>query len=670
MKYCGRLACGLAILLSWSLESRAWAGPPISAFARGEFIISASLSPDGHFLSQLMTVKGVRVAEVRDLSVPAAPLRAVMSGAADYRFTIDWCRWATNTRLLCGLAAFVHEQNYVYVATRLAAVDADGKNMKVLVQNQGAAGYDSQLQDQIIDWSPGKPDTVLIAAQGSTLSSIDAAILKGGAGDVAGGTMNPYPSVYELNVVTGQMRLRLEGRAPLREYLTDHRGEVRLGWGVIENTDEIQYNVRDVPSGEWRRLVRFKAFPAERILEPIGICPDKPDCAFATGDYEGRAALWRIDLTGKTEPVLEFSHPTADVAGPLFASDGRLLGVLYETDQPFIHYTDPQRELVMRSVKRALPGGVFAVLLSASSDERKFIVRTSTDVDAGTFYFLNLDKGSLEQLGRAYPELDPSELARMQTISYPAQDGTSIPGYLTVPRGVRAEHLPLIVMPHGGPIARDSWEFDFLRAFLASRGYAVLQMNFRGSDGYGSKWQSDAHQDWGGLTYSDITDGARWAVKQGIADPARMCIIGWSFGGYAALLGATRNADLYKCSVSIAGVSDLSLLEAQEHNFVGGGVSREQIGTNRAKLKADSPRRHAADVEIPILMIHGDNDAQSNVEQSQAMDSALKRAGKLHQFILISGADHQMSRESDRTTLLTETENFLATYLGPGVVAP
>jgi dipeptidyl aminopeptidase/acylaminoacyl peptidase len=291
-------------------------------------------------------------------------------------------------------------------------------------------------------------------------------------------------------------------------------------------------------------------------------------------------------------------------------------------------------------------------------------VRASSDVDEGTYYLFDVSQRHLIKVGTSHPDTDPATIGHMQSISYPAQDGTTIPGYLTTPPGQRAEHLPLIVMPHGGPIARDSWGYDFLRAFLVSRGYAVLQMNFRGSSGYGEKWLYDARQElWGGLTYSDIIDGARWAVKQGIADPSKLCIVGWSFGGYAALLAATRNSDLFRCSVSIAGVSDLSMLERQDLNFIGGASTRDQIGTNSAKLKADSPRNSAANVNIPLLMIHGDNDVQVNVEQSIAMDRALTKAQRPHEFILIKGADHQMSRESDRTTLLTAIDKFLATSL-------
>ncbi len=222
-----------------------------------------------------------------------------------------------------------------------------------------------------------------------------------------------------------------------------------------------------------------------------------------------------------------------------------------------------------------------------------------------------------------------------------------------------AQHLPLIVMPHGGPINRDSWHFDFLQQFLVSRGYAVLQMNFRGSGGYGQQWFHAAHQDWGGLTYDDVIDATRWAIKNGTADPGRIGIVGWSFGGYVALLAATRNSDLFKCAVSIAGVSDLKLLEREAMGASNAQVVREQIGTNSDKLIADSPRRHAADVRIPITMIHGTTDPQVDVEHSRAMATALTHANKPFELIEIKDADHQIARREDRIQLLQAVEKQL-----------
>ncbi len=253
----------------------------------------------------------------------------------------------------------------------------------------------------------------------------------------------------------------------------------------------------------------------------------------------------------------------------------------------------------------------------------------------------------------------------MQPVHYPARDGTEIPGYLTLPRDSPKTHLPLIVMPHGGPISRDTWRYFFLREFLVSRGYAVLQMNFRGSSGYGDDWFFAAHQDWGGLTYDDVVDGARWAIQKEIADPKRVCIVGWSFGGYLALVGAQRNPDLFQCSVSIAGLSDLDLLIDEGYHWLDHAVVKKQIGTNSTKLNRDSPRKHAKEFQVPVLMIHGNRDAQAPYEQSTVMDSALTSAGKQHRLVTLPGADHQLSNESDRVTMFREVEQFLAKYLGP-----
>jgi len=636
--------------------------PPLEAFAQGETVAAPALSPDGRYLSWITTVRGVLGAMVKDLTATVAPAKVVMTSAPDGHYFLQWCRWASTRRLLCSVRANVHESGLILVVTRLAAVDADGTNLKVLLQGRGGVAAEGQLQDQIVDWTPGKPDTVIIQAQQDLMGPAERSMATAEGAEVYGNQMSVYPALYELNVITGKVRLLMEARRPLRDYLTDHHGQPRLGWGVVGNSKEIEVDARDPRSGEWGHLMKYEAFSREHVLTPIAICVDNPDCAYAFGTHEGRTALWRMNLTGRNAPVLEFAHPAVDVESPVFANDGRLLGVRYETDLPFLYYTDPAREGVLRSLKKVLPD-TYVVILDATRDGHLYLVRSSSDVDEATYYLLDARSGELRTVGSARPDLDPRLLGRMQSISYSAQDGTSIPGYLTAPPGVRAEHLPLIVMPHGGPIARDSWRFDFLRAFLASRGYAVLQMNFRGSAGYGEQWFYDAHQDWGGLTYSDVIDGTRWAVKQGIADPARVCVVGWSFGGYVALLGATRNPDLFRCAVSIAGVSDLSLLEAQERRFVGGEIVREQIGTNAAKLRADSPRNSAVQLGIPLLMIHGDNDDQVNIDQSNAMDRALTRAGKPHEYLVIKGADHQMRRESDRVTLLGAIEKFLAANL-------
>jgi dienelactone hydrolase len=648
--------------------------PPVSAFVGLNSVTDVTISPQGRYLSMVVFGKGRYVALVRDLtdSSPSAT-RVVMQSDPD-KLELESCAWVTETRLICGLREMVAgPSGIVFSAESYAAVDADGKNPKTLMQQSASEGI-----PQIIDWTSGKQGAILVATARDERDPVARALMRAGGGttgtDAFGsgttssganrGTFSEFPGIFSLDTLSGHLQLETPPHPPMRQFVSDHQGHVRVGWGSQTGTTQVEYYAHPSEGSGWHLLYKDEAStPNGGANEPIAICSDNPDCAYALGPSDGREALWRIDLTGKKPPTLEFAHPIADVAAHI-SRERRVLGVSYETDRPFLYATDPKIESIMPALKSALPNG-FVVPVSYTADNKVYVVRTRSDVDPGTYYLYNHEKGSLTRIAGGYPDLDPKTLGRMQSISYPAQDGTSIPGYLTVPPGQRAEHLPLIVMPHGGPTERDRWEFDFLRAFLVSRGYAVLQMNFRGSAGYGVKWRDDAHQDWGGLTYSDVTDGARWAIKQGIADPKRMCIVGWDFGGYVALLGAVRNPDLYRCSISIAGISDLSLLEPQEGNLANGASVRQQLGTTSEKLRQDSARRHAAELSIPLLMIHGDRDAQAQVEQSDAMDSALKQAGKPHEFVRISGATHQMSRESDRVTLLSSVEKFLNEHIGP-----
>ena len=640
MKVCSSAAAFAATFVMVAIPAAAATPPPIDAYARMPEIRGVTVSPDGTQIAYITSVDDESVAVTRNLQSADKKFVPILRSESG-KYDISWCNWANDTRLLCGLRAMAEEAGHVYPYTRLVAVNADGSKMKLLIQNTEAGG--AQFHDRILDWTPDEPDTVLIELDDDR---------------------NGFPAVFELNINNGFRITRTRERTPIRSFTTDARGNVRLGSGY-GGTAEVSHYARLEDEREWQLLAKIKAFSESDALEPIAVASGK-NIAYATGLFEGRSALWEMDLTDQREPQLVFSHPLVDADDPLLTADGRLLGIWYELDRPFVYYTDERARGLIQAINKAEPSK-FSFISDSSRDEKTFIVRSYSDVDASTYFFFDTRKAQLLRIGTQYPEIDPATQGRMRSIAYKAADGTEIPGYLTVPAGLRAEKLPLIVMPHGGPISRDTWDFDFLRAFLVSRGYAVLQMNFRGSSGYGSEWYHAAHQDWGGLTYSDITDGARWAVTEGIADPKRMCIVGWSFGGYAALLGAVRNNDLYRCSVSIAGVADLNLLLSESRFFTNWRFAREQIGVDKEKLRTDSPLRHVDKINMPVLLIHGDKDYQVEVDHTRKMNSALKRADKPHRTVLIEDATHQLDRKSDRVTLLTEIEKFLLENLGSGV---
>jgi dipeptidyl aminopeptidase/acylaminoacyl peptidase len=643
----------LAIVLGMfgNLAAQA-AAPSLEDFASRPRIEDVSISPDGRYVALIGTRDGKATAFVEDRQAGKDQHERGVIAEPDH-FQMTWCRWATNTRLLCGFRGMVNDR-FVYGITRLVAVDADGKNVRVLMQNSMEA--QGQFQDRIIDWNPGPPDTVLIEAdEGLSAKQMEAGVqVYGNVGTHA------LPAVFELDVVTGRVAIRQHAHDPIRHWITDKHGHVRLGWGFSGTTRS--YWARLDGDSDWRRLTKFEVFTREDHFEPVAISAEDPNWAYALGPSGGHTAIWLIDLRDKEDPKLVFSHPIVDVSGPVLGADNRLIGVRYDDGYPLMYFEDGRIGGLMKTIQ-ALEPGQFDTVHGSSRDEKLFVVRSVSDVDAPRFMLFNSDTHELDKIGRAYPDRDPATLASMRPISYPARDGTRIPAYLSVPRGATADHLPLVVMPHGGPMARDTWGYFFLREFLVSRGYAVLQMNFRGSSGYGDDWFFAAHQDWGGLTYDDVIDGARWAIQQGFADPKRICIAGWSFGGYLALLGAQRNPDIFRCAVDIAGPSDLALLIEEGHHWLNADSIKRQIGTNPDKLKRDSPRLHAADFQVPLLILQGKMDAQVPFQQSEEMDQALTHAGKPHRFVAVADADHQFSAVKDRLTLLQETDAFLREHL-------
>jgi dipeptidyl aminopeptidase/acylaminoacyl peptidase len=636
------------------MASHAASPPSIEDFASRSQVEQVSISPDGRYLALIETRDGKGFVVTADRQAGKDRVLHPLFVEPE-QFLLTWCHWATKTRLLCGLRAITSERGYLFPVTRLVAVDADGKNMRVLLQN--SREVQGQFEDEIINWNPGPADTVLVEAdEGLSASELAANVQVYGNVGTHG-----LPAVFELNVVTGRLSMRQHARDPIRHWVTDQRGQVRLGAGYSEGT--VTFWVHLEGDSNWRRMTKFEVFSREKHFTPLAISAEDPNQAYAIGPSEGHAALWLIDLKDKDEPKLLFSHPLVDVTHPILARDSRFVGARYDNGYPMMYYADGHIEAMMRGFQKLNPAQ-FSTIEESSLEDKTLLIRTVSDIDSSKFWVLDGDTHQVSKVGAGYPERDTATLAAMRPISYPARDGTLIPAYLSTPPGQPAMRLPLIVMPHGGPIARDTWGYFFLRQFLVSRGYAVLQMNFRGSSGYGDDWFFAAHQDWGGLTYDDVVDGAKWAIQQGITERGRVCIVGWSFGGYLALVGAQRDPGLFHCAVDIAGVSDLPMLIDEGHDWMAGADFRKrQLGTNKEKLKRDSPRLHAAEFTVPLLILHGKRDFQVPFEQSDTLATALTRAGKPHRFVVVPDADHQFSAVKDRAVLLKETEAFLGEHL-------
>lgn len=625
--------------------------PVLEDFLSGLRVRDVAMSPDARYLSMIGVQDGRASVLIVDRTRGNAT-QPLLRAQDDDKYTPSWCAWANATRLLCGFRAIESERGKFYAITRLLAINADGSNLIQITNRRSATG--GQFEDTVLDWTPDDPETVLLEVdEGSEISML------GGATDVVGGYADGYPTVYAVDVNNGKRKVAQRERPPIAHFVTDGRGKARLGYGYKK--DEIIFLGRLEGQDSWRELSRIKAYQVDDDFSLIAAIAGT-NFAYATGHHQGRRAVFKVDLTDAADPVVVFSHPEVDVEEPLFTREGLLIGVRYQTERPESYFFDPEIRSVYNAVRKVLPGRTISIV-DMTLDRKVFVVHAERDTEPGTYFLLDLSRGEakLDAIATVAPGLTGKGLAPMRSIQMPSRDGTMIPGYITLPVKSPAKgNPPLIVMPHGGPYARDSWGFDPWVQFLASRGYAVLQMEFRGSWGYGSEWFRAGFRDWGGLPYSDVLDATRWAQAQGYGDPNRTCIVGASYGGYISLLAATRNAEkVFRCAVSIAGVSDLVELRKDNRFFRHWEIANAGLESDVRKLRADSPRMHAADVDIPLLMIHGEQDYTVEADQTKLMDAALARAAKAHETLYIEGTDHYFREDPALRKLFSTMASFL-----------
>jgi dipeptidyl aminopeptidase/acylaminoacyl peptidase len=449
-------------------------------------------------------------------------------------------------------------------------------------------------------------------------------------------------------------------------YMTDGLGNVRIMTDE-ETTDQdltglIHFKFRKPGSKDW---IPFTQYDVRTKIGTIPIAVEaQSNSAFVLQKLNGRDALYRFSLDGSGARTLIASNPQVDIDDVVRIGRGqRVIGYTYATEGREVVYFDPEFQKLSTALSGALAGNPAITFEGASADGSKLIVLASSDTNPGVFYLFDKATKHLDEIAPIRPELEGRTLAEVRPVQIPAGDGAEIPGYLTLPPGSNGKNLPAVVLPHGGPSARDEWGFDWLAQFLAARGYAVIQPNFRGSTGYGEQWEgANGFKDWQ-KAMADIAASAHYLANRGIADPNRIAILGWSYGGYAALQSAVVYPDLYKAVVAIAPVTDLSLLKDQANNFSNYELVADQIGGG-ANLEAGSPARHADAIKAPVLLVHGDLDGTVGIAQSDKMLDALHARGKKADLLTFKGLDHQLADSNARTEMLTRIGEFLDGAIG------
>jgi len=611
------------------------APPTAEQFGRLPFIDGPQLSPDGTKVAAQLSVRG----ELRLAIIPlgdAGHVRLMSPGQAD----INGWSWVNNDWLVVQIGQSSAVEDDSWYLRRAVAVGVDGKNTRVLGGDDAAQNADDIL------WiaHDGTPH-VRLAMQTSIYSN----------------DLGFWPEVRDFDVSTGKSRLVASSTAQVMDWYADGKGTVRLGIAyddarrssraLYRTTDDQSFRTIDRTHGRGTSLGNL---PALFLAEP--------GKAVAFDDPNGFNALYSYDLaTQKTGDKL-FGVIGYDLGGVIPSDDGsRLMGVRYTDTRSRTHWFEPALALVQGDLDSAVGAGN-AHIISWSRDFATLMVAVET-VDRPADYFLYRPaEGVLHLFARADPHFGNRSWGKVSTIRYKARDGTEIPAILTLPVGRPGKNLPLIMMPHGGPFARDDESYDYWAQFLASRGYAVLQPNYRGSSGYGNVFAEKGEGQWGLAMQDDLTDAVKWAIGQGIADAGRVCIVGGSYGGYAALRAAQRDHGVYRCVVSFAGVADLQGMLRYDSGFLNSGRRSDWLRKQAPDLKGVSPLNFAADFSIPVLLMHGKADMTVPVRQSRQMAARLKAAGKDYRYIEQPLGDHHLSREADRVQFLKELEAFLAKY--------
>ena len=627
-------------------------------FGVRENVQNMDLSPDGNKVVYIAPGPGrTSFAYVVDLN-EGQPRAVIQSNGAPER--LHWCKFVTNDRLICRVSAAINQEGTLAGFQRLFAMDSDGRNVKELGQRQtGDETRLNQFSAAVLDWLPGENGSVLMLRDRIARSRSD--------------TVTPLAfssadglTVERIDTRTLKTSVVEKADKKVSGYLSDGRGKVRIKFVPEirgdQYTSKTNFLFRRAGSDAWHPLGSYDD-EGGFGLYPLAV-DATIDAAYVLKKLNGRDALYRIKLDGSNQEELVYANERVDVDGVVRSSRGdRVIGVTYAEERRHVVYFDQEFAALARSLAKALPKLPLIDFVGSSLDGQKLLLHAGSDSDAGRYLLFDRSKKTLAEVTPDRPGLAGTQLASVRPITYAAADGTKIPGYLTLPPGRTAKGLPAVVLPHGGPSARDEWGFDWLAQYLANQGFAVLQPNFRGSAGFGDAWlRQNGFRDWR-TSIGDVVDGGKWLVSEGIADPGKLAIVGWSYGGYAALQSGVVAPAQFKAIVAIAPVADLQLLKEDAKWYTSRRAVERFVG-NGPHVTEGSPMRNVSRITAPVLLFHGTKDLNVNVGHSEKMNKALRDAGKPSELVIYDGLEHDLADSNARAQMLDRIGAFLKKAVG------
>ena len=635
----------LSLLLIFSGVTYSEDQIPTDVFGSPPLIGTVKISPSGEKIAMYATLQnGDSAILVRDLTKSGSPLRPIATSDNRTLKLLSF-NWFNDDIILASAWLAADFYGTKLDNTRLLRINVDGTGFEPLFKKRHFKDLPWQPPQQtgIIDWLEDDDDHILVSVRVSNMRS---------------------PDVVKVNVKKNTIKIIKKGVAGTSGWMTDEYGEVRIGYTYDRNRSAGTIIFKDHGSTKWRTIWEYKTL-SEDSVSVLGF-GEQSNKVWFEAYKDGRIAIFSADISKQNfEPELVYSHPERDVETRLRYKKGIKdpIGIGFRDENYHMVTWDKEEAEFEKNIYELFPDQD-VYFGTSSKDENRYIIFVENSSTPGSFYLGDRKLGTLDLVAHSYPALANSVLPAKEAITYQARDGLEIEAFLTVPEG-KEKNLPTIIFPHGGPIAADGEKgFDYWTSFFANRGYAVVQMNFRGSTGYGFDFMKAGLGQWGGQMQEDIEDATTWAINEGIADPERICIVGGSYGGYAALMGAATS-NLYKCSVSFAGVSDLLYLLDESRRYGGEETLRIMLGDkSRAELRETSPVNLADQIEIPVLLVQGDDDSRVLLKHGQSMRDALEEAEVEHIYIEQEDSDHFLTLKRNRLEFFKETEKFLEKYIG------
>lgn len=597
----------------------------IRDFFRNPDKSNVKISPDGNYISYLAPYKTRLNLFVRKIGSDSA-----------YRITSETERdiilylWAGNNRILF-LRDNMGDENY-----KLYSAKADGSGNSSLIDLD-------KVNTMIIDDKLYDDNEMLILLNKRNPAIYD---------------------VYRINIENGRLRLIVQNPGNIQRFFADHNGKIRLAFGAEGANSALYY--RDDESQPFRKILTVGF---DEIFIPIIFTPDNKRIIASSNIGSDKQAIVELDPKNTGNPVVLYSNRDFDASNLIYSpKKGSILAYQYTSRKKEYAFADEKFRDMISKLSNAL-GEYEIIVADFDEDEVKYIIRTYSDRSLGAYYLYDSSNGRLDLICEVSPWLDENRMSRMAPIEYHTRDSLLINGYLTIPNGMEPKNLPVVVKIHGGPWSRDTWGFDPEAQFLASRGYAVFQMNYRGSVGYGKKFWQASFRQWGLSMADDVTDGVKWLIANGIADKNKIAVYGSSYGGYQALIQLIKNPELYQCGISYVGLTNLfTFMRSMPPSWT---VIRERLyymvgnpDRDSVQFYRTSPVFHASEIRVPVFIAQGANDTRVKQSEAGQMVAELKKNNINVEYMLKHDEGHGFLKEENRMEFYKTMEKFLKKYIG------